>query len=616
MIRIQQLSKSFGTQVLFEDVSFQVGSGERIGLIGRNGYGKTTLFKILLGNEVPDSGDVLIPRGYTVGHLSQRLEFNEPTVRAEVCSALPESDDGSSLEYRAEAALEGLGFTQEEFEKAPSELSGGFQVRLNLAKVLVSEPSLLLLDEPTNYLDIVSMRWLGRFLRAWRHELILITHDREFMDSVTTHTMIIHRAQTRKIQGPTDKLFEQIALEEEIHEKTRQNQQRDRKQQERFIERFRAKASKAKAVQSRIKLLDKQGNIDQLDAIHDLSFSFNAAPFPAKQILECHDLTFGFEEDDPLFKDLDFGVGARDRIAVIGRNGKGKTTLLRALTGELEPWGGKVRKHPSAQLSYFGQENVDRLDPERTIESEIIGANPDLGRSGARGVCGAMMFEGDDALKKIKVLSGGERSRVLLGRLLVSPANLLLLDEPTNHLDMQSTEGLIAAMQYFPGAIVMVTHSEMVLRAVATRLVIFDGGRTRVFDGGYDEFLEQVGWQEEEGSGRAAKPAKQRGVNRKELRRQRAEINAEKRTKLKPLLDKIAKIEGKITKLETESQEVDQALLEASTSGDNAQIAKLAKRSKDAKAKIEQLFEDLERATLQHDYAEEEFTQRLAQLGD
>lgn len=616
MIRLQQLTKSFGTRVLFEDVSFHLSPGERVGLVGRNGFGKTTLFKILLGTEQPDSGDVLIPRDYKVGHLSQTLVFDAPTVQAEVCTALPESEDGTSLEYRADAALEGLGFSREDFEKRPDELSGGFQVRLNLAKVLVSEPNLLLLDEPTNYLDIVSMRWLGRFLRAWKRELILITHDRDFMDSVTTHTMVIHRAGTRKIQGQTQKLFEQIELEEEIHEKTRQNQARDRKQQEKFIERFRAKASKAKAVQSRIKLLGKQGQLDQLDAISDLSFSFNAAPFPAKQVLETHGLAFGFDQKEPLFEGLEFDVGAHDRVAVIGRNGKGKTTLLRVLTGELEPLAGKVRKHPSAQVSYFGQENVDRLDPERTIEEEILGANPQLGRSMARGICGAMMFEGDDALKKIKVLSGGERSRVLLGRLLVSPANVLLLDEPTNHLDMQSTDGLIAAMQHFKGAIVMVTHSEMVLRTVATKLVIFDRGRTRVFDGGYDEFLEQVGWVEEDGDkGSKKSSSKQsRGINRKELRKLRAEINTEKRKKLKPLQDKVTKIEGKITAQEELSRKADEALLEVSSSGDAPRIAKLAKESKTAKVQIEKLFEDLERATLQCEYAEEEFAQRIAKL--
>ncbi|MCH8820212.1 MAG: ABC-F family ATP-binding cassette domain-containing protein, partial [Acidobacteria bacterium] len=498
MMRVLNLSKAYGSNLLFDEVSFVLNPGERLGLVGRNGHGKTTLFRILLGTERPDEGEVVVSKGYRVGHLSQQIKFSEDSVLAEACSALPRTEDGTDTSYRAKATLDGLGFSAEDLDRSPSELSGGFQVRLNLAKVLVSEPDLLLLDEPTNYLDIVSMRWLQRFLCDWRGELILVTHDREFMDGVTTHTMAIHRKKLRKIEGTTRQVFMQIAQEEEIHEKTRLNQERTRRQQEKFIERFRAKATKARAVQSRIRKLEKVATLERLDEIHDLSFRFHAAPFAAKKIMDVEGLSFHYPDGPTLIEELGIRMGAKDRIAVIGPNGRGKTTLLSLFAHVLQPVTGKIQLHPKAQIAYFGQNNVERLDPEKTIEEEIQSAHPDHSRGTARRICGLMMFPGNDALKKVQVLSGGEKSRVLLGKLLVSPANLLILDEPTNHLDMQSTEGLMHALEVFEGAVVLVTHSELILRRVANRLVVFDDGQIRVFEGSYQDFLQRVGWKEEQ----------------------------------------------------------------------------------------------------------------------
>lgn len=615
MLRVQQLSKSFGTRVLFEDVSFLMNPGERLGLVGRNGHGKTTLFKILLGEQSSDSGEIILPRGYRIGHLSQHLGFNEPTVLEEVCTSLPASDDGIDRTYKAEAALFGLGFSKAQIDQDPHRLSGGFQVRLNLAKVLVSEPNLLLLDEPTNYLDIVSMRWLGRFLREWRGELMLITHDRGFMDSVTTHTAAIHRGKLRKNEGGTAKIFAQLAQEEEIHEKTRVNQDRERKVQERFIERFRAKASKAKAVQSRVKMLAKQETLDRLEEIQDLSFRFSMAPFPAKVIAEVERLEFGYDPTSPLIQGLDLAVGAHDRLAVIGRNGKGKSTLLSLLAGNLTPTGGRIRLHPSTRLAYYGQENVDRLDPTLTVEEEVIGVHPDHSRGAARKICGLMMFEGEDALKKVSVLSGGERSRVLLGKLLVSPANLLLLDEPTNHLDMSASEGLTDAVAEFDGAVVLVTHSEMLLRRVATRLVVFDHEQVRVFEGGYEEFLDQVGWSgEDPGPAKGAVAGASRGANRRDVRRQRAEIISERGKLLRPVQSKIERVEAKIIELEAETQRVDADLCEAAAQKRHDEIASLGRRSTELRAETEKFYGQLEELGDEQAKLQATFEARLAQL--
>ncbi|MDP3261013.1 MAG: ABC-F family ATP-binding cassette domain-containing protein, partial [Thermodesulfovibrionales bacterium] len=449
MIQVSNLEKSYGRQTLFDKVGFIINPGERVGLVGRNGHGKTTLFRLILGQEHQDSGTISIPAGYRIGHLAQHIRFIEESVLQEACLSLPLREDGRDESYKADAILMGLGFSTDELVLNPAQLSGGFQVRLNLAKVLVSNPNLLLLDEPTNYLDIVSLRWLVRFLRAWKKELIIITHDRSFMDSVTTHTMAIHRCEIRKIAGPTENVYQQLLLKEEVYEKTRVNDEKKRKEIEQFINRFRAKATKAKAVQSRVKALQKKGRLEKLSDTKNLDFTFNSAPFYSKQLMEVKDLSFGFDPGAPLIDGLSFYVGKNDRIAIIGKNGKGKTTLLNLLSGELAPLSGEVRQHNDLKLAYFGQTNVNRLNLQKTVEEEIMEAHPDHNRGASRKICGVMMFPGDDALKKISVLSGGEKSRVLLGKLLVSPANMLILDEPTNHLDMESTDSLLEAIDDF-----------------------------------------------------------------------------------------------------------------------------------------------------------------------
>src|SRR5512146_515789 len=481
MLQVTNIEKSFGKQVLFDGVGFTVNPRERVSVVVRKGHGRRTLLRMGGRREHPDGGTITMPPGYTVGHLSQHIQFTEDSVLGEACLALPVNEDHIDLTYKAEAILHGLGFTNDDFGRHPSSLSGGYQVRLNLAKVRVSEPNLLLLDEPTNYLDIVSVRWLTQFLRAWRNEMIIITHDRDFMDSVTTHTMIIHRCKMQKVQGGTQKLYDQILLEEEIYEKTRQNDEKKRKEVEQFINRFRAQATKASAVQSRIKALARHEKLDKLEEIKTLDFKFRSAPFEAKWLLTVDDLSFSFSPDDPrLIDGLSFAVGKKDRIAVIGKNGKGKTTLLNLLARELSPTSGEIKTHPNTKIAYFGQTNINRLRPDRTALQEIMDVHPDNAQGESRAICGLMMFEGDNALKKVSVLSGGEKSRVLLGKLLVSPANLLMLDEPTNHLDMDTIDSLIEAIDVFDGAVIIVTHSELILEAIATKLIVYDNDAVSV----------------------------------------------------------------------------------------------------------------------------------------
>jgi ATP-binding cassette subfamily F protein 3 len=581
VIKINQLSKSYCARELFANVSLQMNAGERLGLVGRNGHGKTTLFRLILGQEEPDSGEITIPRNYRIGHLEQHLHFTRPTILEEASLGLPERESHSI--YKAEAILFGLGFPQGDLDRAPREFSGGFQIRINLAKLLLSEPNLLLLDEPTNYLDITSVRWITRFLSNFKGELILISHDRDFMDRVTTHTAVIHRRKVRKFEGGTAKAYAQLVLEDEIHEKTRANEEKKRAQAQVFINRFRAQASKAKLVQSRIKMLERLPNLDELGDIESLDFEFRHAAFSAKTLLEARDLSFGYTPDHPLFQHMHLTVNARDKFAVIGNNGKGKSTLLNVISGGLKPVTGEIRTHPDMKLGYFGQTNIQRLNPKLTIEEEIERANPALTRTQVRNICGTMMFGGDLALKKVFVLSGGERSRTLLGKILAHPSNLLLLDEPNNHLDMESIDALIESLQNFPGAVLMVTHNERILRALATKLIVFHRGRVEVFNSGYGEFLEKIGWEEEnDGNGGGKKPTSRNDYNEKKEREKAARRERAR----------IEKREARIMQSESALKEYSEQLEIEANRNDLAQVNELSKKISQVKQEIEDLYRE------------------------
>ena len=632
MLTVSNLTKAYGEQVVLEDTGFAMSSGERLGLVGRNGHGKTTLFRLLIGTEHPDAGTIVTPRGYRIGHLSQHLEFHEANILDEVCTVLGDRRDTDG--WRAEAALMGLGFGLDELGLPASHFSGGFQIRVNLARVLVDQPDLLLLDEPTNYLDITSVRWLERFLRGWPGELIVITHDRRFLEKVTTHSMVVHRKQLRRMPGTVEKLVEQIATEEAVYENTRLNDEKKRRQEERFIERFRSKASKASVVQSRMKALEKRGRMEALDRESDLAFRFRPAPFHTSGMLAVEDLSFGYPDGPRLIEGLSFGIDHGDRVAIIGPNGKGKSTLLNLLAGELQPDGGRIKSSPTVRSALFGQTNVDRLHRDNTIEQELMAADPDQTRTQVRGLAGLLMFPGDLATKPISVLSGGERSRVLLGKLLVEPSNLLLLDEPTSHLDLESVEGLLRAVDEFPGAVILVTHDEAILERMATRLVVFDGGRVFTFESGYRDFLDRVGWCSEAderggggptrgGEGGAPKaqpePAAVRAPARprrdpKELRRLRAEIVQARGKLTKPLQRKVDTLERDIEKLEAAVAQLDADMAAAAEAGRTEELTRLAAAAKRKRGAIDTAFDALQTAHDELERVRADYDARLAEL--
>ena len=726
MIAVENLYKRYGGQVLFDNVSFKINRKERVGLVGRNGHGKTTLFRILAGLEEPDSGSIAVPRNYRVGYVEQELDFTEATVFEEAAKGL--GADAHDQIWRVEKILAGLGFSKADMEKRPGELAGGYQVRLNLTKILLADYNLLLLDEPNNYLDIISIRWLERFLVSWPGELMLVTHDRSFMDKVVTHTMAIHRRKVKKIQGDTGKLYDQIALEEETYEKTRINDERKRKEIEGFIAKFRASAQLVGLVQSRKKTLVKMGKKEKLEKLKSLDFSFGYKKFHGKYVISANDVTFAYEEGRPIVKDFGISIGAHDRVFVVGQNGKGKTTLLKLMAGVLEPDEGEITSPMAVATGYFEQTHVESLGDANTVLEEISGAGGGVGMGSGRGVggaggmggmgagvgardgvgggaggwvdmdpararmiCGVMMFEGDDALKKIKVLSGGEKSRVLLGKLIATPLNLLLLDEPNNHLDMESSDALLTAIDNFDGAVVMVTHNEMFLHALAERLIVFQDDGVSVFEGSYERFLERVGWKGEEDRLRGRRKAKaeepeaeaggeaeaedkagqkltERGeeerrgqpgeneiarkilgeayggrrrdrgaqaqaqvhaklkaqvsgpqlepekVGKKEMRRLRSEVVAEKGKVLKPLEQKIAVLEKAIEKTETELSRMNHEIVEASKAKASAKIIELSKAIHELRQNEDAFLQELEPMLREYEAKKAEFDRKMEEL--
>jgi len=625
MISVEGLTKSYGGLVLFDDVAFKINSGERVGLVGRNGHGKTTLFRMVMGLESPDTGRIGVPKNYRLGYVTQNIDFKAQTVLEEGMRGLP--PDAAGAHWQVEKILFGLGYTASDMQRSPLEFSGGYQVRLNLAKVLVSEPDLLLLDEPTNYLDITSIRWIKRFLKSWPREIFLITHDRSFMDDVVTHVLGIHRCKVKKVQGATEAYYARIAQEEEIHEKTRLKNERRQKEMERFISRFRAKARLANLVQSRIKQLDKLKTHEKLERFKSLDFRFLQKPFAGKYVLEADDLAFAYSPgDQPLIEDFSLTIGPRDRICIIGKNGAGKTTLLRLLAGDLEPARGTISRQPNVAAGVFEQTNINTLVADRTVEEEIQFTNPDLDRQAVRNICGAMMFSGDVALKKISVLSGGEKCRVMLGKLLGTPVNFLLLDEPTNHFDLESTDALLAAVDAFDGAVVMVTHNEMFLHALAERLIVFQENGISVFEGGYQRFLDTVGWETEAGEetevqngaglstgNDEALPVGQT-MDKKTFRRLRSAIIADRGNILNPLEDRIAGLEKEIVDAEARLEELNEQMQAASNAGDGKKIVELSQTIHSCQRRIDEAFEDLEAVTAEADQKRAAFDARLAEL--
>ena len=485
MLQITHLTVSFANQVLYQEGCFSLMKGEKMGIIGRNGSGKSTLLKIIAGKMNDYRGQVVLQKGCVIGYLDQHLSFTQPTLLEEALH-----QDVLIHEYEAKRILLGLGFTVEDFNRPIPHFSGGYLLRLHLAKVLLREPHLLLLDEPTNYLDLPSQQWLANDLKNRNIEILLVTHDRQFMDEICTHILGIHRGKLRKIKGTSNDYFQKIYEDELLYEKTRLTQEKKIEHLEQFINRFQAKATKAAQAQSRKKALSKLTVLDQLSALDQLDFSFNDAPCPSQRIVWADNLFFSYDEGLPMMTNLTFEIARGQIVAIIGKNGCGKSTLLKLIAEELKPTSGSLHFSPHVQKGIFGQTHIERLNPKASVLEEISQANPWMKREECQAICGAMLFSSNAMEKKIHLLSGGEKSRVLLGKIIAQPTNLLLLDEPTHHLDMESIEALIHAINTSESALVIVTHSEELLRRLPLdQIICCSPQKQRLFHGTYEEFI-------------------------------------------------------------------------------------------------------------------------------
>ncbi len=488
MVSINNVTVAFGSYTLLDAVSFHISDGDKIGLVGKNGAGKSTIMKIIVGLEKPDSGRVEMPKEQTVGYLPQIMEHHwGKTVLAEVKESCPDSGPGE-----AEKILHGLGFLPEEMERLCETFSQGWNMRIELAKILLAKPSLLLLDEPTNHLDIESIEWLEDYLKAYRGSVMVVSHDRKFLDGVTNRTVEIMLGRIYDYKVPytryTELRAERLAQQKAAYD----NQQKMIAKTEDFIRTFRYKPTKSNQVQSRIKALEKLERIevDETDGAV-LRIKFPPASRTGDVVYKCEDLTVGYP-GKVVFSGANVEIRRGERVAFVGRNGEGKTTLMRVIAGELEPISGDSKVGLHVDLGYFAQNQEQVLDPKDTVWSAVERICPGEMHSSLRDLLAQFLFRGDDIDKRVSVLSGGERARLGMARLMLQSHNVLALDEPTNHMDIKSKDILKQALQAFDGTLVVVSHDRDFLSGLVDKIYEFRGGRVKEHLGGVQDFLHKL----------------------------------------------------------------------------------------------------------------------------
>ncbi len=534
MIQINKLSVNFTGDFLFKDISFTAGDRDRIGLVGHNGAGKSTLLKIIHRDLEPASGTMVITSGHRVGYLPQELAGNSPlTVWDEAVSAFSEikimerkmqqvanelaertdyeSEDyaqlsqqlsdlndrynhlgGNMIEADTEKVLAGMGFLREEFHLPMSSFSNGWQMRVCLAKILLQKPEIILLDEPTNHLDIESIQWLEDYLANYDGCVILVSHDRAFLDRVTNRTIEITLGNIQDYKCSYSQYVEQRLERIESQQSAYENQQQQIAQIERFIERFRYKATKARQVQSRIKMLEKMDRItvDEYDN-SSISFKFPPAPHSGLVVVESKNLSLGYDTKPGVLKGVDFRLERGERVAFVGRNGEGKSTMVKAIVGSLPPESGELQLGYQVVVGYYAQNQAQLLNPEKTVFETIDDVAVGDIRPKIRTILGSFLFDTEDTEKKVKVLSGGEKARLALAKLLLSPFNLLILDEPTNHLDMPSKDVLKNALLQYEGSLILVSHDRDFLQGLTSKVYEFKNHQMHAFTGDVYDFLAQ-----------------------------------------------------------------------------------------------------------------------------
>jgi ATPase subunit of ABC transporter with duplicated ATPase domains len=532
MIRLDNVSKQIGHQILFIEASAALQKGEKVGLVGPNGAGKTTLFRMITGEELPDEGQVAVDRGVTIGYFSQDVgEMSGRSAVSEVMdgagpvsavgselkqleAAMGDPDraddmetiiarygevqgrfeelDGYALEGRAREVLAGLSFSQEMIEGDVGALSGGWKMRVALARILLMRPDAMLLDEPSNHLDLESLIWLEQFLRGYEGGLLMTSHDREFMNRIINKVVEIDGGALTTYSGNYEFYEQQRALSEKQQQAQFERQQAMLSKEIKFIERFKARASHAAQVQSRVKKLEKIERVEPPRRRQTVSFDFQPAPRSGEDVVSLRKVQKGYG-NRTIYDGLDFMVRRRERWCVMGVNGAGKSTLLKLVAGSTQPDDGTVALGGSVKMGYFAQHAMDLLDGERTVFQSLEDAFPQAGQGSLRALAGCFGFSGDDVEKRCRVLSGGEKARLVMAKMLYDPPNFLVLDEPTNHLDMATKEMLITALSEYEGTMLFVSHDRHFLAALSNRVLELTPEGIHQYGGGYTEYVIRSG---------------------------------------------------------------------------------------------------------------------------
>ena len=493
MLTLSQISKSYGGRTLFRDASLQVNRGERFGLVGPNGAGKSTLFSLILKENEPDEGSVVIERGATLGFLPQEsAPAGDETVLELVTNAHADPESAHTLEPKAKRILRGLAFREADAEKALRTFSGGWVMRAHLARLLVQEPDLLLLDEPTNHLDLDTLGWFENYLRSYPGAILLISHDRDFLNQLVRGIVEIAHARLFHYRGNYDEYLTQRAARRAQQLAAYKSQQREIESLQRFADRFRAKASKASQAQSKLKQIARMERIEAPeDDAATVKFRFPQPPRGGQKAIALTGVAHHYPNGHQTYRDLDFTAERGDRLVLVGPNGAGKSTLLKLLAGVLPLAAGTREPGFNVKVGYYAQYRVEMLHAGHTVLQSVLDAPNPVSEQTARTVLGSFLFRGDDAFKPVSVLSGGEKSRLALVKLLLDPPNLLLMDEPTTHLDMGSIDALIGALEQYEGTLIFISHDVHFIRALAKTVLHIDAGRLTPYAGGYDYYLEK-----------------------------------------------------------------------------------------------------------------------------